>query len=222
VTAAPASPLLSLKDLAADAIRQRIFSGDLPPGSKVDQDALAAELGMSKLPIREALISLDSEGLINNVARRGAFVAPLTRDDVRDHYEIFGRVAGLAAERAATALTDEELEELMRLLKQMDATTDPDQLEQLNHDFHRHINLAGQSRRLAAVLGLLSKSLPSHFYEFHTHWADTARKDHRRILRALKARDPEAAGQAMADHLRRSADHAVAYLESTGFWDARV
>lgn len=215
----PQPALSSLKDIAAAAIRERIFSGDLKPGSKVDQDALAAELGMSKLPVREALISLDSEGLINSIARRGAFVAELTRDDIRDHYQIFGTVAGLAAQRAATSLTDEQLDELTRLLKEMESVDDPVAQERLNHEFHRLINLAGQSRRLTSVLGLLSKSLPSHFYEFHTQWADTARKDHRRILRALKRRDAEAASKAMSDHLRRGADHAVAFLESTGFWD---
>lgn len=209
----------SLKDLAAAAIREGIFSGDLRPGSKVDQDALATELGMSKLPVREALISLDSEGLINSVARRGAFVSELTGDDIRDHYQIFGTVAGLAAERATNSLTDEELEELAALLTEMEAADDPATQERLNHKFHRKINVAGQSRRLGSVLGLLSKSLPSHFYEFHTAWADTARRDHRRILEALKARDAEAASKAMSDHLRRSADHAVAFLESTGFWD---
>lgn len=213
------SPMSSLKDLAAAAIRERIFSGDLRPGTKVDQDALAAEMGMSKLPVREALISLDSEGLVNSIARRGAFVAELTRDDIRDHYQIFGTVAGLAAERAATALTDEELGQLADLLKEMEAADDPATQERLNYEFHRLINVAGQSRRLSSVLGLLSKSLPSHFYEFHTQWAETARKDHRRILQALKARDPERASKEMANHLRRGADHAVAFLESTGFWD---
>lgn len=219
LTSSSPPPLTSLKDLAAAEIRQRIFSGDLRPGSKIDQEALATELGMSKLPVREALISLDSEGLINSIARRGAFVAELTRDDIRDHYQIFGTVAGLAAERAASSLTDAELTELEELLEQMEAVDEPVRQEQLNHEFHRRINVAGQSRRLASVIGLLSKSLPSHFYEFHTEWADTARDDHRKILEALKDRDAEAASQAMTDHLRRGASHAVAFLESTEFWD---
>ncbi|WP_052665778.1 GntR family transcriptional regulator [Nitriliruptor alkaliphilus] len=214
------SPMASLKDLAAAEIRQRIFSGDLKPGSKVDQETLAAELGMSKLPVREALISLDSEGLIHSIARRGSFVAELTREDIRDHYQIFGTVAGLAAERAATALTDDELKRLAQTLDEMESTDDPVRQEELNHEFHRVINIAGRSRRLTSVLGLLSKSLPSHFYEFHTSWSDTAHKDHRRILRALKARNADRAGRAMSDHLRRGADHAVAFLESAGFWDA--
>ena len=111
----------SLKELAAAEIRQRIFSGALRPGSKVDQDAIAADLGMSKLPIREALITLDSEGLVRNIPRRGAFVAPLTRDDIRDHYHIFGTVVGIAAERAAEHLDDDELQRLQELADAMEA-----------------------------------------------------------------------------------------------------
>lgn len=216
-TSRPA-PQSNLNELAASEIRERIFSGRLRPGTKVDQEAIAADLGISKLPVREALITLDSEGLVRIIARRGAFVAPLTRDDVRDHYQIFGLVAGLAAERAATNLTDDELDELDGLLTEMETSDSPEIQERLNEAFHRAINLAGRSRRLTSVLSLLGKSLPSRFYEFHTGWSATANEDHRRILDALRRRDAEAAGRALADHLRQGGDHAVRFLESTGFW----
>lgn len=213
------APLSNLNELAASEIRERIFAGHLRPGTKVDQEAIANDLGISKLPVREALITLDSEGLVRIVARRGAFVAPLTRDDVRDHYQIFGLVAGLAAERAATNLSDDDLDQLEDLLSEMEASGSPETQERLNEAFHRTINLAGRSRRLTSVLGLLGKSLPSRFYEFHTGWSETAHDDHRRILKALRRRDAEAAGRALADHLRQGGDHAVRFLESTGFWD---
>lgn len=209
----------SLKELAAAEIRQRIFSGELRPGSKVDQDSIAADLGMSKLPIREALITLDSEGLVRNITRRGAFVASLTRDDIRDHYHIFGTVVGIAAERAAANLDDAGLARLRELAAAMEASVSPVEQEQLNHEFHRAINLAGQSRRLTSVLSLLGKALPSGFYEFHTEWSQTANSDHREILQALEERNAEEAGQAMSRHLQRSAEHAVRFLEQAGFWD---
>lgn len=209
----------SLKELAAAEIRQRIFSGALRPGSKVDQDSIAADLGMSKLPIREALITLDSEGLVRNITRRGAFVASLTRDDIRDHYHIFGTVVGIAAERAAANMGEGELQRLAELATAMESSDSPAEQEQLNHEFHRAINLAGQSRRLTSVLSLLGKALPSGFYEFHTEWATTANADHREILAALQRRDAEEAGRSMSRHLQRSAEHAVRSLEQTGFWD---
>jgi len=215
-----AVPYSNLKELAASWIRERIFSGELRPGSKVDQDAIAQELGISKLPVREALISLDSEGLVNIIARRGAFVASLTREDILDHYQLFGMVAGIAAERAATNLSPEELDRLENLLDKLESTESPAARAQLNDEFHRAINLAGRSRRLLSVLKLLGKALPSRFYEFHTDWSSTADKDHREILAALRQRSPEAARQAVSDHLRRSGEHAVRFLESTGFWNS--
>jgi DNA-binding GntR family transcriptional regulator len=78
----------NLKHAVASLIRERIFSGGLRPGSRVDQDALAEAFGVSTMPVREALISLEAEALVVNVPRRGSYVADLTRDDVRDHYRI--------------------------------------------------------------------------------------------------------------------------------------
>ena len=96
----------SLKDSAADYLREQILTGRLTPGTKIDQDEISDALGVSRLPVREALIELANEGLVDAVPRRGAFVARLERADIVDHYRIFGLVAGLAASRAATSLTD--------------------------------------------------------------------------------------------------------------------
>lgn len=219
LTSARTRPHSSLKELAASEIRERIFSGNLRPSSKVDQEALADDLQMSKLPVREALITLESEGLIRNIPRRGAFVASLTRDDIRDHYHIFGLVAGLAAERAAENLDEDELAELEDMLERMESSDSPETQQRLNEEFHRLINLAGGSRRLASVVKLLGKSLPSRFYEFYTGWAEPASEDHRQIVTALKRRKPDAASSAMVEHFRHGGEHAVRFLESTGFWD---
>lgn len=208
----------SLKDLAAEEIRARIFRGELRPGERVNQDRVAEELGVSKLPVREALITLDGEGLVRMIARRGAFVAPLTREDVLDHYHLFGIVAGVAAERAAEQIATERLADLALLVEEMETAHDRTRHEELNEAFHRTINQAGQSRRLAAVLKLLATSLPSGFFDAHLEWSRTANDDHRRILAALERRDPEAARHEVSEHLRRSGQLAVRRLESVGFW----
>jgi DNA-binding GntR family transcriptional regulator len=208
----------NLKDMVARRLREMIFTGQLHPGSKVDQDEMAAQLGVSKLPVREALIALESEGLIDNIPRRGAFVAPLSRDDVRDHYNLFGLVSGLAAERAATRLSDEELDALEGLAEHMARSDSAQEQEELNFRFHRLVNLAGGSRRLRSVLRLLGNSIPARFFVFAPGWSEVAEHDHRRILDALRERDPDAARRAVEHHLRDSADHAVRILEERGFW----
>lgn len=217
----PAPPLSlnrpNLKHEVAAQVREMIFSGLLLPGRRIDQDELATRMRVSKLPVREALIALESEGLVEIVPRRGAYVATLSRLDIADHYNIFGLLSGLAAERAAANLTDAELDELEQIVAQMGDNSSADDSD-LNFRFHRLINRASGSRRLLSVLGLLSNSIPPHFFEFTPGWTESADEAHRRILAALRARDAAGAREEMERHLRASAEHSVRVLERLGFW----
>lgn len=208
----------NLKQMVASKLREFIFSGLLRPGSKIDQDELARQFGVSKLPIREALITLESEGLIDNLPRRGSFVAPLTRQDITDHYDVFGVIAGMAAARASTVLDDEDLALLDDLVAQMERSTSTAEQEDLNFRFHRIINRAGASRRMRSVLLLLGKSIPTRYFQLVPGWAGTAHDHHREIIDAFRRRDAEAARKAVEVHLRDSASHAVHILEERGFW----
>lgn len=218
-TAARRPPRRSnLAEEVCDHLRDAILTGRLRPGERIDQDAIAAELGMSRLPVREALIALDGEGLVRTVPRRGSYVERLTPGDITDHYQIFGHMAGLAASRAAARATDDDRARLRELQRQLRATTDPQQLERLNFEFHRVINAAGGSRRLNSLIRLLSRSLPTHFYEFVPDWHDQAHEQHDEIVAAIVARDPAAAQQAMERHLLAGARHAVQALRRQGFF----
>ena len=208
----------NLKDDVAAHLRERILSGALRPGAKINQDAVAEQLGVSKLPVREALITLEGQGLVDTVARRGAFVAPLTAEDVLDHYAVYGLVSGLAAERAATTISDEALGELETLVQRMEASGSPSEQEELNFAFHRLINRAGGSRRLLSVIRLLAGNIPARYFEFTVDWPERAQRDHREILAALCARDGPAAAAALNDHLRAGGEYAVRMLRDSGFW----
>jgi len=209
----------SLKSAAAAYLREQILTGKLRPGTKVDQDEISEALGMSRLPVREALIELAQESLIDAVPRRGAFVARLEPTDIIDHYRIFGLIAGLAASRAATSLTDEQLAQLRRIHESFVAASDPETQALLNHEFHKVINQAGGSRRLASVLGLLSRSLPVRYFEFVPNWAETSAGHHARILGALEAHDAHEAQRLMEHHVAESGDLAVDILQEMGYWD---
>ena len=212
----------SRKDAAAAYLREQILTGKLRPGTKVDQDEISLALGMSRLPVREALIELAHESLIDAVPRRGAFVAPLERTDILDHYRIFGLIAGLAASRAASALTDEQLAELRRIHESFVESRDPEKQAYWNHQFHKVINRAGGSRRLASVLGLLSRSLPVRYFEFVPQWAAISASHHARMLSALEARDAYGAQRAVEHHLTESGELAVEILQEMGYWDREV
>lgn len=209
----------SLKDDVADYLRTEILSGVMKPGQKVDQDAVAAALDVSKLPVREALIALESEALIENIPRRGAFVASLTPEDVFDHYAIYGLISSLSAERAAERLSDKDLERLEEINKAMANANRAEENEQLNFEFHRIINQAGASRRLASVLRLFALDIPNRFFEFTPDWNERAVSEHREIIERLRARDGAGAAEAMSAHLRSGGEYAVRALQAAGFWD---
>ena len=98
MAAAPARnipPRLTSGEQAALYIRRLVFDGDLKPGDRVPQDVVAAALGMSRIPVREALIALEREGWVTIETHRGAFVNGFDRQAVRDHYALFALIYGL-------------------------------------------------------------------------------------------------------------------------------
>ncbi|MFW0793541.1 GntR family transcriptional regulator [Gordonia sp. CPCC 205515] len=208
-----------LKQIVAQEIRRQVFSGEMRPGTKVDQDALAEQLGVSKLPVREALIALDGEGIIQTAPRRGAFVAELSREDIRDQYWLLGVISGLAAERAAARLDDDHLAALGKLAAQMEADESSSDHDRLNFDFHRLINRACGSRRLVAELKQLSSSIPNGFFEAHPDMVISSNRDHHEILDAMTTRSGGMARTLTEAHFLRGGNHAVALLEDRGFWN---
>lgn len=207
------------EDVAAH-IREEILAGRMRPGDRIDQDAIATQLGVSRLPVREALISLDQEGLIESIPRRGAYVTRLEREDIADHYQLFGQVAGLAAARAVTRLDDAGLAELIALHESMHATEDLETQQRLNHEFHRLINTAAASQRISGMLRLLSRSLPMPYVDFPQEWLREADKQHQEIIDAFRRRDTLAAQRAMEQHISASGRHAIDVLDAMGFFAA--
>lgn len=209
----------NLAEEVAAHIRGGILSGRLKPGERIDQDAIAEELGVSRLPVREALISLDREGLVHTIPRKGSYVSRVDRGDIADHYQIFGQVAGLAAARAVARLDDAGLEHLVDLHERMSAATNLTEQQRLNHEFHRTINRAAGSQRMSSMLQLLSRSLPMPYADFPAEWLDEANRQHREILEAFRRRDTLAAQRSMEQHITASARHAIEVLERLGFFE---
>lgn len=205
----------------AEHIRRQILSGAIRPHERVAQDAIAAELGVSRLPVREALLSLEKEGLVTLKAHRGAFVSPIDRDDVGDQYEIYAAIHGLAASRAADRIDDESLRRMDEIHERFKASDDPDTLDGLDFEFHRMINLAGGSRRLRSALRallILSRNIPHSFFLSVPNAKERAVRDHARILRALRARDADAAADACMKHLRSEGRQVLKKMADAGFW----
>lgn len=206
-----------LADEIAAYVRSLVLTGALKPGHKIDQEAIAAALDVSRSPIREALVVLGQEGLLDVTPRRGAFVADLTREDIIDHYELFGLVSGRVAEMAATSFADADLEELKSIQERF-SKAPVSERSKFNHEFHRLINSVAP-RRTRWLLSLLERSVPDNFYDFVDGWDVTAVRGHDEIVAAIVARDGSAARVAMEQHLHDSGVAAADSLLARGFWE---
>jgi len=213
-----AGPRVQRRSMAAEVaehLRSMIFDGRLTAEQRVPQDAIAAELGVSRLPVREALISLESDGLVASEPHRGTFVVPIRAEDITDHYKLYGMAQGLAAAGAARRITEPVLTRLDELRAQMSVSTDPDVVHDLNWEFHSLVNRTGASRRTLSVLRQLSQNLPREVYAIPQAASPAANRQHA-IVAALRAGDAALADRLNQEHVRAEGDEVVAALQRKG------
>lgn len=198
---------VSLVDRVLRQTRERILSGEYPPGMGLKLQRLAEETGVSLIPVREALRILQGERLVVAVPNKGAYVAPLSLEDMRDLYATRILVES-AAVRSARPLTKEEGAELKDLLARLTASvSEGDQAKtvRLHREFHFAFYERSESHWLNYVIDILW-----HHTERYQRLAipfrhDAAHKEHRRILNALVAGDNDRAADAMGAHLSTTA-----------------
>jgi DNA-binding GntR family transcriptional regulator len=201
----------------ADYIRRQIFEGKLQVGDRVPQDELAAELGVSRVPVREAVIALDREGWVMIQPHRGAFVVGLDENSTRDHYELLGRVYGYGARRTAERATPEEIAGLAKIHHDMQAATDAATFSPLNMEFMRRLVVLARSRRVSATIRLMAVSIiPGDFFAEVPEAIKIHKRHLRVIMRALRGGDGETAERELIAMLRQEADVVVALLTSRG------
>jgi DNA-binding GntR family transcriptional regulator len=216
---APARPQLS--DEVAERLREEVMSGVLRPGQFIRLEAVAQRLGTSVTPVREALLLLRGEDMVRLLPRRGFVVSPLSRVDVEDLFDVQASLAGELAARAAARIDDVALDELTSINDSLLASVqaeDADAVETSEYAFHRKLNLAAESRKLAYLLRNASQYLPRHFFSGDDRWRRAVRRDHGRIVEALRAHDPLAAREAVEAHVRSGKDRLLRHLDEIGFW----
>lgn len=200
-------------------MRRRIFEGTYPAGQYIRLEQLADELGVSVTPVREALFGLRAEGLLRQVPRRGFVVSPITRRDITDVAEVQAHIGGVLASRAAELISDEQLRGLEAVQERLESAyrrSDHEAAVRLNHEFHRGVNLAARSPKLAQLMGQITKFALESVYPTLHGWPAHSTRDHRELLVALRARDGEAARVAMSDHLRAASGPLTDHLRAHG------
>ena len=211
-----------LSDDVAVHVRDLIMSGSVRPGDFIRLDETAAELGVSVTPVREALLTLRGEGLVELVPHRGYVVAPLSRGDIRDLFWLQGRIAEELAVRACGIVTPDALAELTEIngrLTEAVRNGDGALVEALEFAFHRTLNRVTGARKLAWFLLNATRYTPATFYTSDPDRSAAAVQSHTRLIDALSRRDAAAAGQEIREHFEDGAQRLVRHLDELGIWD---
>jgi DNA-binding GntR family transcriptional regulator len=192
-----------LADDVARYVRRRIFDGSFRAGEYLRLDQLAAELGISVTPVREALLNLRAEGLLELLPRRGFMVLEVTARDVADVANVQAFIGGELAARAAENITDEQLSELRAIQTDLEdayESGDVDRMVRLNHEFHRLVNVAAKSPKLTQFMSGITRYAPESVFPTLAGWPKQSTRDHRRVIAAFERRDATRARMAMAEH----------------------
>jgi DNA-binding GntR family transcriptional regulator len=204
----------NLSSQLADAIRHRVVHGSIPPGVRINEVHLAAELGVSRTPLREALMRLVAEGSVDVEPRRGFFARPLTAEEFQQIAPIRALLDPAALELSGLP-SRSQLERLRNVNRQLEATRDPEQIIALDDTFHLEL-VAGCTN--AVLLDLIRQFMNrTHRYELvlmnEVGGVQRASDDHRKILAALGARDLARACKALRHNMQSGTEAILAWLE---------
>ncbi|MFD2234889.1 GntR family transcriptional regulator [Phaeospirillum tilakii] len=193
------------------AIETDIFQGRLRPGARLDEESLAARFGLSRTPVREAILQLVHSGLVEKKPRQGAVVAPLDLHRMVQMFEVMGEIEGLCARYAARRMSMEEKERLAALhrhSRSYAAARDVDAYYASNLAFHDALQSGSHNEILREIAHtLFARLAPYRRYQLsHPGRIDVSLAEHADILAAIEAADPERAQEAMHKHAALQAD----------------
>lgn len=209
----------SSADHVALYIRRLIFDGDLRPGQRVPQDDIAETLGVSRIPVREALIALEREGWVTIELHRGAFINALDEASVRDHYELFGLIYGFAAQRAlARPAAGEMLEVLDRIVKDLTKARGHGTFSRLAVDFHRTVVDSAHSNRIKVLVRAMSSLVPGDFFDLVPEAVAIERRGLPAVNRAIKSGDDARIAREYSAMMRRVGEAVVALFADRGLF----
>jgi DNA-binding GntR family transcriptional regulator len=212
---APATSRLresALYEQVAERLRARILAHTLPPGSWIDEQSLAAEFGISRTPLREALKVLASEGLVTMKLRRGAYVTEVSERDLTEVYHLLALLEADAAATVAESATSAELAELQALHEQLERTLDDrDAFFRANEQFHLKLLRIADNHWTQQMVGDLRRvmKLNRHQSLFKQGRIEASLDEHRQIMQALQARDAAKVKRLMEQHIRHGREAAA-------------
>jgi DNA-binding GntR family transcriptional regulator len=202
----------------ASHIRRLIFEGELRAGMRVPQDAIASDLGVSRIPVREALIVLEREGWVTNEMHRGAFISALDEQAVHDHYELYGLICGFAADRALARGADDLPQRLADIQTSFARADTADELFDLSIAFGSAIVKAAASPRINVAMRAMSALVPGNFFELVPNAVAVEKRGLAAIVRAMKLGDGERASAEYVKMMRQVGNKVAQLFDERGLF----
>jgi DNA-binding GntR family transcriptional regulator len=199
-------PLKTLHQTVADRIYEMITKGELAMGQKLMEIELCKTLGVSRTPLREALRSLSSEGLVELIPNRGAFVRQPSIHEISDMFEAMAILEGICAKMAVEKMTEKDLNKLMELHQQLENSYEKGNINKyarVNLKYHTYVREAVKNETIADIVnGLRRKILMLRYRGLQLEGRfDASIKEHRDIIKAFQKKDPQAVEHFTKVHL---------------------
>jgi len=207
----------TVTEAVAEAIRERILDGGYAEGENLRQDALAAELGVSRIPIREAFRQLEAEGLVTLHAHRGAVVSSLSLGEIAELFDLRALLEPDLLARAIPHMTEEDLAAAARVLDRYDLSLDGRDVHawgEINSEFHLALyRPAGRDRSLGLVQSLLGNTdRYTRLQLVLTSGIERARAEHAQLLKLCRDRNAQEAGELLRRHVQMAGEDLLAFL----------
>lgn len=211
-----------LSEEVAAHLRHAIMTAEIRPGEFIRMDDMAARLGVSVTPVREALLTLRGEGMVSLAPHRGYIVAALSRIDVEDLFWLQSEIAVRVALRTAQAITSEQIGELewcnQKLAVAVRAGDGPE-VADAEFEFHRIHNLVADSGKLSWFLLSATRYTPTQLYATDPEWGEVAVDSHAKLIAAYRKGDREQVIEQTRRQFTDGAARLTKHLEATGIWD---
>ncbi|MGG0717162.1 GntR family transcriptional regulator [Robertmurraya massiliosenegalensis] len=197
-------------------LREVILKGEFEDGERLVQEEWADKLGVSRMPIREALKQLEVEGLVRIEPRRGAIVTPISAEDIEEIYQLRALLEGEAVEKSLPNLSKEHIEDLENIYEQMKNIEVNEQsvaeFMRLNENFHKILYEGCTWRRIHGLIETLWKGIPPYTPSLLTNHLDESHKEHRLMLEYVKQNEAEKLKEVVQKHILRTRDNLLKYV----------
>jgi len=203
-------------DIVAERLIEMLFAGELRAGDRIDLDAIATRFGVSRAPVREALLALERDGIVEVPYHRGAFVSRFDGSTVREAFELYALLSALTTGRVALSHDDELLTRLTAAGQEVEAASRIETFERAAREFRRIVNTATAGPHLRALLRTFSGLVPVASRLSMDRSLDAERRLIAQELAAIQAGDVQGARGAAIEHVRMLCDTALSTLREHG------